>query len=124
MTATILLIDDNAAERALTRKMLEAEGYAVSEAGGGGEGLALFRTLNPALVICDLLMPDKSGFETVQEIQKLDPAVKVVAISGVLFGFADHATMKQNLGLAAIIEKPFRHTQLLDAVRGALAKPG
>lgn len=120
MVATILLIDDSEPERALTRKMLEAEGYAVREAAGGGEGVALFGALRPALVICDLMMPDKSGFETVQEIQKLDPEARIVAISGVLFGFADHPTMKRNLGLAALVEKPFRQTQLLDAVRDAL----
>jgi CheY-like chemotaxis protein len=116
----ILVIDDSEPERALTRKMLEAESYTVREAAGGGEGVALFKSLKPDLVICDLMMPDKSGFETVQEIQKRDPAVRIVAISGVLFGFADHPTMKQNLGLAAVIEKPFRHAQLLEAVRSAL----
>lgn len=124
MGTTILLIDDSEPERALIRKMLEAEGYTVSEAEGGGAGVARFRTQRPDLVICDLMMPDKSGFETVQEIQKLDPAVKVVAVSGVLFGFADHATMTQNLGLTAIVEKPFRHAQLLEAVRRALGRKG
>jgi CheY-like chemotaxis protein len=117
----ILVIDDSDPERAVIRRMLEADGYDVREAADGDEGLALFETLRPALVICDLMMPKKDGFDTVRDMLKLAPAAKIVAMSGVLFGFADHATMAQSLGLAAVIEKPFRHTQLLEVVKSILA---
>jgi len=116
----ILLIDDNEPERALTRKMLEEEGYTVREAVDGAEGVRLFRELKPKLVICDLLMPGKSGFEAVQEIRTLAPAACIIAISGVLFGLADHEKMRESFGFAAVIEKPFRRAQLIEIVRGVL----
>jgi len=116
----ILVIDDNAQERALIRKMLEGDGHEVREAAGGDEGVALAETLRPDLIICDLMMPQKDGFETVRDIHARVAGARIVAISGVLFGTADHATMAERLGLAAVIEKPFRQMHLLEVVRAAL----
>lgn len=116
----ILVIDDSDQERALIRKMLEGDGHEVREAASGEDGIALAASLSPALVICDLMMPGKDGFETVREILRRTPGAKIIAVSGVLFGTADHATMAERLGLAAVIEKPFRPAQLLDVVRDVL----
>jgi CheY-like chemotaxis protein len=120
----ILLIDDNDAERGVTRTILEQAGYSVREAVDGASGLALFRDKPPALVLCDLMMPGRSGFEVVRELKELAPDARIIAISGVLFGFADHDTMKASLGLAGVVEKPFRPARLLQAVREALGKDG
>ena len=116
----ILVIDDSDLHRAIVREMLEAHGYEVREAADGNDGAALAEALRPALVLCDLMMPNKDGFETVRDIRKRAPGTKIVAMSGLLFGAADHATMAERLGLAAVVEKPFRQAQLLDVVRGAL----
>ena len=117
----ILLIDDSDNERALIRKMLETGGHEVREASGGDEGVALFGTLNPALVICDLMMPHKDGFATVADMQQVSREAKIIAMSGVWFGKSDHNAMARNLGLVAVIEKPFERTQLLKLVSKALA---
>lgn len=122
MAPTILLIDDNAPERALTRKLLELEGYAVEEAANGEEGLAAFRTAQPALVLCDLMMPGRSGFDIVRALRAVNPDARIVAVSGTLFGVADHETMVKRLGLAGVLEKPFRPAQLLRAVQDALGQ--
>lgn len=116
----ILLIDDNEAERGVTRKILEQAGYSVREAEGGAAGLALYREKKPALVLCDLMMPERSGFDVVRDILALDPEARIIAISGVLFGFGDHETMKEMLHLAGVIEKPYRPARLLQLVRDAL----
>ncbi len=116
----ILVIDDNDQHRVIVREMLEASGYEVRDAADGHDGAALVETLRPELVLCDLMMPNRDGFETVRDILARVPDTKIVAMSGLLFGAADHATMARNLGLAAILEKPFRFGQLLDIVRAAL----
>lgn len=120
MADTILLIDDSPTERALTRKLLEGAGYIVVEAEEGEEGLALFREKRPALVLCDLMMPGRSGFDTVQSLRAINPDARVVAVSGTLYGIADHETMEKRLGLAGVVEKPFRPAKLLDVVERAL----
>jgi DNA-binding NtrC family response regulator len=116
----ILLIDDSDQERAVIRKMLEAGGHEVREASGGDEGVALFTQAPPALVICDLMMPQKDGFDTVAAMRKLAPKAKIIAMSGVWFGKSDHAAMAKTLGLVAVIEKPFDRTQLLGLVAKTL----
>lgn len=103
----ILVIDDSEAERKLVRKILEGEGYTVREAADGFEGVRLYSEVKPLLVICDLKMPGKDGWETMREIRAIDPEAKLIAISGFLFGYADYAIRVQGLGIAAVVEKPF-----------------
>ena len=122
----ILLIDDSDHERALIRKRLESGGHEVREATGGDEGISLFGTLAPSLVLCDLMMPFKDGFATIAEMQSATPQAKIIAMSGVWYGKADHDAMARDLGLVAVIEKPFERAQLLELVSAALkpvAKP-
>jgi DNA-binding NtrC family response regulator len=119
----ILLIDDSDNERALIRKMLESAGHQVREAPDGDAGIAAFSEVGPALVLCDLMMPVKDGFATVEEMQKLVPDAKIIAMSGVWFGKTDHNQMARDLGLLAVIEKPFERQQLLRLVEKALRPP-
>jgi DNA-binding NtrC family response regulator len=119
----ILLIDDNDNERAIIRKMLESGGHQVREASGGDDGVAQFRATAPALVLCDLMMPHKDGFDTIAEMQALAPAAKFIAMSGVWYGPSDHAAMARTLGLRAVIEKPFNRTELLELVSRIQAQP-
>lgn len=117
----ILVIDDSDTERKLVRKVLENAGFQVREAEDGFQGITLFRELRPELVICDLKMPGKDGFETMREIRATAPDARLIAISGFLFGFADYAVRMQDLGVAAVIEKPFGSAYLLKTVRDTLA---
>ena len=117
---TILVIDDSEPERGVVRKLLELEGYAVCAAASGDEGLAQFRERQPALVLCDLMLPGRSGFDTVRAIRAHNPDACIVAVSGTLFGVAEHETMIKRLGLAGVVEKPFRPAKLLEIVLRAL----
>jgi len=115
----ILVIEDNSNERTLLRKMLEGEGFQVCEAGDGEAGLAMFDSQRPQLVICDLMMPVKNGYDTIPEIRARSPETPIIAISGFLFG-VDQAAMRETLGVSALVEKPFRKAHLLDVVRQAM----
>ena len=119
----ILLIDDNDNERGIIRKMLESGGHRVQEAADGENGLVQFGALAPSLVLCDLMMPLKDGFATIADIQSLSPTAKIIAMSGVWYGPADHDQMAKTLGLRAVIEKPFSRTQLLDLIARTLNPP-
>jgi CheY-like chemotaxis protein len=75
--ALILIIDDDNQFRAMLREMLERTGYEFLEASDGKEGLKLYRE-NPT----DLIMPEKEGIETIIELRRDFPDVKIIAISG------------------------------------------
>ena len=78
----ILVIDDNPAFRYSLAGALGKGGYQVVMAEDGEHGLAIFRKEHPDLVICDLIMPRRNGVDTIQQIRRESPAMKIIAISG------------------------------------------
>jgi CheY-like chemotaxis protein len=66
MSPTILVIDDDEAVRYAIRRIARDEGFTVALAADGEEGLALLESVLPALVITDLIMPEKEGLETIR----------------------------------------------------------
>ena len=80
--------------------------------------IAEFRQLRPALVICDILMPDIEGIETIRALHREDPAIPVIAISG---GDRAHLKLAAKLGATVTLEKPFLPEALLALVDGLLA---
>ncbi len=80
--ARIQIIDDDQQVRETLRVLLEHAGYFVEEAANGNDGVELYRQQPADLIIADIHMPGKNGIELIQEIQQIDPAVKVIVLSG------------------------------------------
>jgi len=116
--ARILIIDDEADLRATLRDILEAQGYEVIEASDGREGLRHYLLAPMDLVITDLLMPEQEGMETIQAMRRVNPQVKIIAISGGgQTGRLDFLEAAAVLGAQRTLRKPFRPRELLTAVR-------
>jgi DNA-binding response OmpR family regulator len=116
--ARILVIDDNEDVRASIQLSLEAEGFEVAVAANGRSGMALLRERGADVVVTDILMPDQDGVETILEVRKEFPDVKIIAMSGATSarGF-DYLAVPRELGAARILRKPFDIQQLIDMVR-------
>src|SRR5258705_3245907 len=80
--ALILVVDDEDRIRRLLRSALEIEGHDVLEAREGDEALRLQRTTPAELVITDIVMPDKDGFEVISALRQEAPNLKIIAMSG------------------------------------------
>ena len=80
--ASILIIDDDDAVRGLLRSVLEAEGYEVTEAANGRQGLNQYRLKPTDLVITDNHMPEMNGLVMLRELTREFPDATVIAISG------------------------------------------
>ncbi len=78
----ILVIEDDAPGRQLYKIVLERAGYEVMEAVNGKEGCKLYRQQPCKLIITDIFMPEKEGLETILELKKEFPDVKIIAVSG------------------------------------------
>ncbi len=116
--ADILIIDDEAPVRLLIRRMLESEGHTVTEAADGTEGIKLYHESPVDVIITDLIMPDKEGLETINELRKEYPGIKIVAMSGGgKTSPGSHLDTAKLLGAAAILEKPFEKEMLLQTIR-------
>ena len=118
----VLIIEDDADQRAMLREVLERSGFDVADAADGNAGLALQRRSPADVVITDLLMPDKEGIETIMELRKLYPSTKIIAITG--YGSrhkdADYLLVAREVGANATLKKPFSPAQLIVAVREVL----
>ncbi len=78
-TASVLVVDDNAATRYSVRRVLERHGYRVDEAGTGGAGLEQLATRSYDVLVLDVNLPDMSGFDVVRTL-RADPATALLPV--------------------------------------------
>jgi len=78
----ILVVDDEEQVRRVLRLVLERAGYEVDTASDGNEAVASFDPARHDVVITDIVMPEKEGIETIQELRQKCAGVKIIAISG------------------------------------------
>ncbi len=121
----ILVIEDDAEVRGMICKIFNDEGYDVLEAVNGKQGLRLLRDdLRVDLVVSDLIMPEKEGMETIRELRRDFPQVKILAISGGGKGKAqDYLAVARVMGADSTLAKPFVKDELLAAVQ-EVVRPG
>jgi CheY-like chemotaxis protein len=107
--------------RAFIRQTLEEEGYQLNEATDGEEGLKALHTFPADLVITDIFMPYKEGIETIHELHRAFPQIKLLAISGGGTRMMTEALpAARQFGAHHTLAKPFTPEELLDAVTTAL----
>jgi CheY-like chemotaxis protein len=118
----ILVIDDDEDLRAMILLILSNDGHEVEGAGDGAEGLARLREAPFDLVVTDIFMPDQDGIETIAQVHRELPHVKILAISG--GGKASRAQsylrMATTIGADAVLVKPFAQGELLATTRRLL----
>jgi signal transduction histidine kinase len=120
---TILVVDDDATVRSVTRRILEHAGFRVLLAEDGREGLQVYAE-NPgiALVLLDMTMPLMDGAEAFQELRRMNPEVSVVLTSG--YNEQDATESFAGKGLAGFIQKPYRPQELLTRVYEVIGEDG
>jgi CheY-like chemotaxis protein len=115
---TIVLVEDHADARALIGRFLRQEGANVISAGDGLEALEAVKTHHPDLVLSDLLMPRRDGFELLHDIRSLDSShggsIPVIAMTA-LVPYPDRQR-SDGEGFETQLAKPFSPKQLLDAI--------
>jgi CheY-like chemotaxis protein len=124
--ASVLVIDDDEQIRTFVRTVLEKEGFVVHEADNGARGLASYRQLLPDVVLCDIFMPEKEGLETILNLCRQSPGVKIVAMSGgsSVTRPTEFLPLAERFGAVAALEKPFGKGVLLQTVREAIHGSG
>lgn len=120
----ILVIDDEAAIRQVTKGTLETYGYRVITADDGlqAEELFLARRDDVRLVITDMMMPHRTGPETIRAIRALEPTAKIIVASGLLA--LDEDSQRAIRSSSAFLLKPYSAEKLLLTVGRVLGKTG
>ena len=118
----ILIIDDEVPVRKMLKKLFERNGYDISEATNGNQGIKLFNEQHPDLIISDLIMPEKEGLETIRELKKSKPYVPIIAIPG--GGLTDpklYLNLALRFGAVHLFAKPIDNDILLSTIKEILS---
>jgi len=114
----ILVIDDDYSVRYTLARILRGNGYEVVTAADGEQGMSVFRSDPPDLVITDIIMPNQEGIETIRHMRRERPDARIIAISGGgRFGNLDVLEIARKFGADEVMHKPFDAAELLSRVR-------
>ncbi len=113
----ILVVDDNPDNAHIIRDYLEAKGYPITVAYNGDDALVAFEKVRPALVLLDVMMPGRDGWQVCREMKQhptLGKTVRVVMVTAL----DDWVNKRQALQTGAddFVEKPFELARLGAAV--------
>jgi DNA-binding response OmpR family regulator len=114
----VLVIEDNEAFRNLAMRWFQSHGMQAEGAANGAHGLALQRARPADVIVTDVFMPEMEGIETIHDLRKEFPEVKIIAMSGrdPLMKF-DVLEVARQIGAQRTFKKPFRFEELVAAVR-------
>jgi DNA-binding response OmpR family regulator len=116
----VLVVDDDKESRDLLSEVLTTNGYDVGLVENAGAAQALLaHDEDYGIVIADLRMPDGSGLELLRELRRQNSKRDVILMSSFISGAERKLAL--DLGVDALLEKPFRLSELLEIVAG-LAK--
>lgn len=111
---TVLIIDDDREIVQAMKALLETKGFRTLTAHDGNQGLAMAERDQPDLIICDMMMPKRSGFlvtERLKQQQAPPPIIMITANEG-----SRHRAYAELLGVGAYLRKPFAMERLLEEV--------
>jgi DNA-binding response OmpR family regulator len=124
--ARILVIDDDQLFVKLMVRTLEQRGHEVAFALDGSTGERMFSEASYDAVVCDIVMPEQEGVQTIRHIRTRRPDIGIVAISGGLSfghtGNVDVLDIADKFGADVTLKKPFQLPELAAAVDQVLAK--
>jgi DNA-binding response OmpR family regulator len=119
MRPKILLVDDDPAIREMLGRLLIDEGYAVFPAADGREALALAAATEVDLLLLDLNLPVKNGWETFEQITAENPLLPIIIITA----RPNQLFPALAAGAGALMEKPLDFPKLLQTIRTLLEEP-
>jgi two-component system chemotaxis response regulator CheY len=121
VSKTVLIVDDELFFRKLLGTMLTEKGFSVvAEAVDGVEAVEKYSLHRPELIIIDIYMPRKNGFDATKDILSMNPRAKVVICSGL--GYDEDAKAALAIGARDVILKPFIPQEVIEIVTRVLAE--
>jgi PAS domain S-box-containing protein len=116
----ILVVDDEATLREITKTSLETYNYKVLTASDGIETIALYvqHKAEISLVLMNMMMPDMDGATTIRTLQKINPQLKIIALSGLASN--DQVAFAAGSSVKAFLSKPYALKELLNTINSVL----
>ena len=121
MAISVLVVEDDHNIAELLQMYLEKEGYAVTVAADGGQGLAKFRSISPDIVLLDVMMPVMDGWSVCKSIRS-ESQTPIIMLTAK--GETDDKVMGLKTGADDYITKPFEMKEVLARIEAVLRRSG
>jgi DNA-binding response OmpR family regulator len=112
----VLIVDDNAALASIVREIIENENYRARTARDSEDGYLTYLHFRPDLVITDIQMPGKNGFELMKDIRMHNPKIRTIYMSSCLSRFRSLLEEEKKRYHAGFLKKPFSSVELIGLV--------
>jgi two-component system, NtrC family, response regulator HydG len=117
---TLLIVDDDAAEREQTSRIFRGEGYDLVGVGSGAEALSIIESRDVAVLLTDLKMPGMDGQELLRQAKELRPELQAIVVTG--YGSVEGAVDAMQAGAGDFLQKPLDIHTTRARVRKAVEK--
>ncbi len=118
MSATILIIEDDSEMRNIYRQSLSRQGFTIYEAANGADALADLDTVNPDIIILDMMMPDMGGTDVLHYIREKPKYDHIQFV--VITAYPQYRESALNYNVGQFLTKPVRPAEIVQAVYAAL----
>ncbi len=110
----VLVVDDHFADRETLKTILEEKGYRVATAADGTEAIDMVKSQHYDIIFLDVRLPDMTGFETFEQVKKIDPQTAVIMMTG----YAEEDLVRSAIGSGAYayLYKPFDMKKVITLV--------
>jgi len=120
MGKIILIVEDDPKSMTLTKDILKVSGFTTLEAIDGQQGVDMAKTSKPDLILMDVMMPKKDGYQACADI-KTDPMTKKIPVVMLTaLGYQLNEALARRLGADGYVTKPFNREQLIRAISSLL----
>ena len=120
MKKKILIVEDDVSILTGLVDLLNGEGYAVSSTIDGARALSLYQQEKPDLILLDIMIPEKSGYDVCKEIRRKDPGVRIIMLTAK--GQEVDKVVGLEIGADDYVVKPFGVQELLARIRAVLRR--
>lgn len=113
----VLLVEDELNIIEAIRFLLSREGWHVDTHSNGADAAEVIRDLSPDLVVLDVMLPGKNGFDILEELRSHEDTVNIPVLMLTARGQAKDREMAEKAGVSRFMTKPFSNAEVLTAVR-------
>ncbi len=123
---SVLIVDDDPGLRETLGRMVASVGYGVDCVADAHAAIESVNARRPDIIVTDIYMPAGDGFELLNWLRNHGIVIPVIAMSGSSSGTGeyDQLSVAQHLGAAAVLDKPFRQSKLVETIDRVLANRG
>ncbi len=120
----VLVVDDDEFVRVSLKEILERAGHSTELAVNGDDAMDKIDRRKPDVIFLDIVMPEKEGMETLLELKRVSPEIKIIMISGggSFHDTNDYYMAAELFGADAVLKKPLRGSTVLEALETILSK--